>query len=269
MMYLTKTGCISNSAIVLYWSHKELNIWRKHTILIMEIAHRFTFKNICLSHCLARTTENTLKQLRHWHTKRTKVCFYDSPTSNGKSLWTKWPLIFMSALEEKAIKSISPPLFILPFTACGLSQPSKSTWLIPARSHISKLMMPKSDQGDQKFFPSLGILIWNFSALNRMLFSYSPFPCSARQVCRFWGSAKLHSGEQNSSEIPIALRVCKCKWLHRQSEIKGILVHVTCTDKSSNSYWLSSPLGTSLDCGPKWENDDLWLHFHLASTFCT
>lgn len=182
MMYLTKTGFISNSAIVLYWSHKGLNTWRKHRILIMEMAHQFAFKNICLSHCLARTTENTLRQLRHWHAKRTKVCFYGSPTSNGKSSWMKWPLIFMSALEERTIKSISPPFFIFLFTACGLSQPSKSMWLTPSRSHISKLMMPKSDQGDQKFFPSLGISIWNFSALNRMLSSYSPFPYSARQV---------------------------------------------------------------------------------------
>lgn len=181
-MYLAKTGFISNTALVLYWSHKGLNTWRKHMILIMEMAHQFAFKNICLSCYLARTTENTLRQLRHWHAKRARVCFYDSPTSNDKSLWMKWPLIFMSALEERAIKSISPPYFIFSFTACGLSQPSKGMWLIPGRSRIANLIMPKSDQGDQKFFLSPGILIWNFSALNRMFSSYSPFLCSTRQV---------------------------------------------------------------------------------------
>lgn len=131
MMYLTKTGFISNSAIVVYWSHKGLNTWRKYRILIMEMAHQSAFKNICLSRCLARTTENTLRQLRHWHAKRTKVCFYGSLTSNGKSLWMKWPLIFMSALEERAIKSISSPFLIFLFTACGLSQPSKGNVIDP------------------------------------------------------------------------------------------------------------------------------------------
>lgn len=182
MMYLTKTEFISKSVIVCYWSHKGLNTCSKHAIWIMEMAHQFAFKNICLSHCLARITENTLGQHRHWHAKRTRVCFYDSPTSNGRSLWMKWPLIFMSALEERAIKSISPPFFIFPFTTRGLSQPSKGMWLIPGRSRIAKLTTPKSDQGDRKFYSSLGILIWNFSALNRMLSSYSPFSCRTRQV---------------------------------------------------------------------------------------
>lgn len=213
MMYLTKIEFISKSAIVCYWSHKGLNTCRKHAILIMEMAHQFAFKNICLSRCLARTTENTLRQLRQWHAKRTRVCFYDSPTSNRKSLWMKWPLIFMSALEERAIKSISPPFFIFPFTAHGLSQPSKGMWLIPGRSHIAELLTPKSDQGDQKFFPSLGILIWNFSALNRKCF---PPTVPSHEVqgksCRCWGQCKTSVRRKNPSEIPIPLRVCKYEW---------------------------------------------------------
>lgn len=103
---LCSTEAIKDSILA---SNTHFQLWKWHTSLPN-----------CLVRCIARTPENTLRQLMHWHTKRTGFCFYDSPTSNGKKSWVKRPLIFMSALEERATKSFSLPFFIFPFTARGL-----------------------------------------------------------------------------------------------------------------------------------------------------